>query len=389
MNIQQPVTNTPEDAARFSGLTFGFIGLGLIGGSIARAIRRYVPEATIIAFNPSRDTLEEAIADGVVNTGHCSEDTAEGKPFNAEAFETCDVVFLCAPVQKNAENLAALKGHLKEGSILTDIGSTKRDIHLHVRENGLAPHFIGGHPMTGSERTRYRNSKAQLLENAYYIIAPEPEVPSENTERFVALVRLLRALPIVVSCDEHDYAVAAISHVPHVISASLVNLVRDSDSPDGLMKMIAAGGFKDITRISSSSPVMWQQICLTNGDNIVKLLDDYIASLQKVREEIKDSGADALYQFFDSARTYRDSFTGSGRGAVAPQYSFHVDIADRPAALAEVVTLLAVNAISIKNIGITHNREYQEGVLLVEFHSQKDLAFAEEILTAHNYSLHE
>lgn len=372
----------------FNHFTFGFVGLGLIGGSIARAIRQYWPSAIIRAFNPSRDALEEAMGDGVVNSGHCREDVPEGHAFNAAEFEDCDILFLCAPVQKNAENLAEIRDHLKPGSILTDIGSTKRDIHEHVRELGLTSCFIGGHPMTGSERTRYHNSKASILENAYYIVAPEKDVPKEKSEMFREFVESIHALPLMVDCDFHDYAVGGISHVPHVVSAALVNLVRKSDSPEAVMKTIAAGGFKDITRISSSSPVMWQQICMTNGDNIVSLLDDYISGLKTIRDEIAEKKSSQIYEFFDSARQYRDSFTDTDSGALNRSFVLHVDIEDHAGMLAEVVTILGVNGINIKNISITHNREYQEGALRIEFYSAGALKDAQEILTIRSYNVH-
>jgi len=212
----------------FNTFKFGFIGLGLIGGSIARAIRQQWPDAQIIAYNPSKDTLQEARQDGVVNYGNSDEDVqlinqamGSSRPFIGNIFSDCDIVFLCAPVQKNAENLAEVVPYLKSSAILTDIGSTKTDIHTHVREldekmksegfqSGIASRFIGGHPMTGSERTKYRNSKAQLLENAYYIIAPEAEVPQEKTALFRSFVEGVRAIPLILDCAFHDFAVGAV-----------------------------------------------------------------------------------------------------------------------------------------------------------------------------------
>ena len=154
------------------------------------------------------------------------------------------------------------------------------------------------------------------------------------------------------------------------------------------MHAIAAGGFKDITRISSSSPVMWEQICMTNGDNIIKLLDSYMEELSKIRDEIAEKNHTKVFDFFDSAKNYRDSFDGTSSGAHNLLHLLFVDIEDHPGMLAEVVTLLAVNAISIKNIGITHNREYQEGTLRVEFYSEPDLNEARDILTTRNYTIH-
>ena len=363
----------------FNKFKFGFIGLGLIGGSIARAIRAKYPRAYITAYTPHPETVANAVEDKVVNTS-----AAEV----GEAFADLDVIFLCAPVEFNVQNMEKLIPFLSPSTILTDVGSTKTDIHRHVRESGLQAQFIGGHPMTGSERIGYRNSGALLLENAYYILAPEPEFPADQTEIMRELVEGLGALPIVVEPMRHDYATAAISHLPHVISASLVNLVKDSDGEDALLHTIAAGGFKDITRISSSSPQMWEQICMTNSGNILDLLDRYIGSLQQFRQNLASGDSQSLYGFFDSARTYRDSFSSRAAGPIRPQHVLHVDIADRPGVLAEVVMYLAIAGINIKNIGIEHNREYQEGVLRVECHSSEGLDKAKALLTDRNYKVY-
>lgn len=368
-----------ENNTQNSRNTFGFVGLGLIGGSIARAIRKYIPEARILAFTPHPETVREAINDGVAD---------EYVPAVGKGFSDCDVVFLCAPVELNAENLQMLKSCIKPGAILTDVGSTKTDIHLAVRSCGLEYCFIGGHPMAGSERIGYRNSKPGLLENAYYILTPEPEVRREDVEWMFSFVETIRALPLVVSPDRHDYAVAAISHLPHVISASLVNLVRESDDENNLLRTIAAGGFKDITRISSSSPVMWEQICMTNTENILSLLDRYIDDLQDFRKSLDERDSRSINQFFDSARAYRESFTDLSSGPIMKSHTLHVDIEDRPGVLAEVVMYLAIAGINIKNIGITHNREYQQGVLLVECHSSKGLKKARDLLTSRNYTVY-
>ena len=370
----------------FNTYRFGFIGLGLIGGSIAKAIRETWPEAQITAYNPSPDSLREALAEGVVNCGQSREDG----PIDGSLFEDCDMIFLCAPVQKNAENLAALKGHLKQSAILTDIGSTKRDILEHVTQAGLERYFVGGHPMTGSERTKYRNSDASLLQNAYYIVSPAKQTPLGKTVLLQELVSGIRAIPLVIDCDFHDYAVAGISHLPHIVAYSLAATVKNADSDNGVMHTLAAGGFRDTTRIAASSPDMWEQICMTNGDNIVQLIDDYMKVLQGMREDIASKSAGRLHDFFEDTAQYRRSYDGPSRnvGATDELRLIYVDIEDRPGTLAEVVTLLAVNTVSIKNIGITHNREFQKGSLRVEFYSDADLKEAREILEARNYTLY-
>ena len=239
--------------------------------------------------------------------------------------------------------------------------------------------------MAWSERIGFQNSKASLLENAYYILTPTPDVSGEQVERYAALVKAMGAIPLILDYRQHDYVTAAISHLPHVIASSLVNLVKASDNEDGIMKLVAAGGFKDITRIASSSTVMWQQICLTNKENISQLLERYISSLEKVKDEIDRSDAAQLYHFFDTARSYRDSFIDASSGPIKRVYTINVEIPDEAGSLASVATLLALNHISIKNIGIVHNRESEDGVLRIEFYEEASIEKAEKLLGSRGY----
>lgn len=359
--------------------TFGFVGLGLIGGSIARAIREKLPESVIMAYDINEAPLKAALSDGVLNVAASSID---------EKFNECDYLFLCAPVHKNDENLRAVREILSPDCLLTDVGSVKTGIHETIRAAGLERQFIGGHPMAGSERVGYVNSKALLLENAYYILTPTESVPSGKLEEYIELVKTLGAIPLTLDPGQHDYVTAAISHLPHVIAAALVNLVKGCDSADGIMKTIAAGGFKDITRIASSSAQMWQQICLSNTANIDALLSDYIRALSTVQERLRSEDAAALYDFFDGARIYRDSFIDASSGPIKKSYTITIDIADEPGALAAIATILALHQISIKNIGIVHNRESESGVLRIEFYEEASIGQAAEILGAKGYTVY-
>ena len=363
-----------------STLTFGFIGLGLIGGSIARAIRQNLPQSQIIAYDINADTLREASQCGVANTVTTKIDAS---------FSTCDYLFLCAPVQKNDENLSAVKEILSPKTLLTDVGSVKSEIHREIKKAGLEGQFIGGHPMAGSDRVGFINSKAVLLENAYYILTPTDSVPENKVTDYKNLVQQLGAIPLILDPAQHDYVTAAVSHLPHIIVPSLVNLVRDKDAADGLMKMIAAGGFKDITRIASSSSDMWQQICLTNRDNILTLLDHYMEALSAIRTEISAADGERIYNFFRSAREYRDSFINASSGPIKTSYTLSIDIADRTGSIANVAAILADHNISIKNIGILHNREQQEGALNIEFYAEESIEKAAAILSESGYPIHE
>lgn len=361
-----------------SSVTCGFIGLGLIGGSIARAIRKNLPDSRIIAYDVNDETLKIAMEEGVADIVTASIDAS---------FSTCDYLFLCAPVQKNDENLKAVKAILSPDCLITDVGSVKSSIHQTIKEAGLESQFIGGHPMAGSERVGFLNSKAVLLENVYYILTPTDTVPQDKILAYEDLVKTLGAIPLILSPAQHDYVTAAVSHLPHVIAASLVNLVKDSDSKEGIMKMIAAGGFKDITRIASSSAAMWQQICLTNTDNISTLLSDYIASLEKIKVSLDSHEDTNLYELFDTARIYRDSFLDVSCGPIKRSYTISIDIADKTGALSSIVNLLAANDISIKNIGISHNREFESGTLRIEFYEEASIQKACELLTQNQFSV--
>lgn len=368
-----------EDFSQVDQKTFGFIGLGLIGGSIARAIKLFSPDSRIMAYTPHRSTVDAAFEEKIIDI-----------PLYeiGREFGDCDYIFLCAPVEINNENLKTLLPFINPRTTITDIGSVKTSIHEMVKELSLEKQFIGGHPMAGTERIGFSNSKAKLLENAYYILTKTEHTDEKRLSDYVELVKNLGALPLVVPYPMHDYITAAISHVPHVISASLVNLVKSSDNEEQLMKTIAAGGFKDITRISSSSPVMWDQICMTNSYNISELLGRYIDSLCDIKLAIDEHDEKKVLEFFSSAREYRESFIEAGSGPIKKVYDIHVEIDDKPGNLAKVATLLSDNLINIKNIGIVHNREYERGTLRIELHNKAGLDKAKDILSSAGYSFY-
>ena len=257
---------------------FGFLSLGLIGGSIALALRQICPDAHITAYARRQSTLDEALSAGAIDIGTTTIN---------DLFSDCDLIFLCAPVAVNNQFLEQLKPILSDKTILTDVGSVKGPIHETISRLGLDSRFIGGHPMAGSEKTGFANANPVLLENAYYILTPTETVAKEAVAAYSSLVKSMGAIPIQLSAQEHDYVTAAISHVPHLVAAALANLVHDHDSAQETMKMIAAGGFKDITRIASSSPDMWESICMSNTENIANLLDDYIVSLQTISSAVR------------------------------------------------------------------------------------------------------
>lgn len=273
--------------------------------------------------------------------------------------------------------------------ILTDVGSVKTSIHEEIIALDMEANFIGGHPMAGSEKSGFVNAKAMLIENAYYILTPSAKVPQEKVDAYNAFIASLKALPVVLGYEEHDYITGAISHLPHIIAATLVNYVKDHDDQNELMKHLAAGGFKDITRIASSSPTMWQHICLKNKDNIVKILDEYISLLEETKQSVVDSKEQEIFNFFDTSRNYRNSIPGGSSGPIKRMFAVYCDIVDEAGGIATIATILAANNINLKNIGIIHNREFEEGVLRIEFYDEASSKKAAELLQKYRYIVYE
>ncbi|MCR4797424.1 MAG: prephenate dehydrogenase [Lachnospiraceae bacterium] len=355
--------------------TAGFIGLGLIGGSIAKAIRQVYPDIKIIAHASHTSTLEEAYDAGVITNN---------TPLPLSEFANTDVLFLCSPVKVNLDYMSQLAPLLKDDCIITDVGSVKGDIHKHAHALSITNQFIGGHPMTGSEKIGFSNSDPSLLENAYYILTKDEHTDQKLYEEFSRFISSLGPLVMALSPEEHDFATAAISHLPHVISASLVNVVKNNDE-NSVLKTIAAGGFKDITRISSSSPVMWQNICMENKEEILKLIDLYKQELEHFTEAISKGNEAELIEQFSSAKNYRDSLRIRKSSLLPRTFECFVDIPDVTGVIAKVATLLAKYDISIQNIGIVNNREYANGALHIEFKTETDLLKAETCLKKNGF----
>lgn len=358
----------------------GFIGLGLIGGSIAKAIRQYYPDYELLAFDKNRETLALAVQEGTIHTACSSID---------DHFGDLNFIFLSAPVSYNTAYLSQIKEYIRPDCILTDVGSVKTSIHEEVSRLGLEANFIGGHPMAGSEKSGFVNSKAILIENAYYILTPASKVSPEKIQEYKEFVESLKAIPVILNYQQHDYITGTISHLPHIIASSLVNFVHDTDTKDELMKNLAAGGFKDITRIASSSPVMWQQICLKNKKNISQILGAYIQVLNQAKQAVDNGEEQKLYSMFEASRDYRNSIPGSSAGPIKKSFAVYCDIIDEAGGIATIATILASNLISIKNIGIVHNREFEEGVLRIEFYDEDSSLKAAELLRKYRYTVYE
>lgn len=357
----------------------GIVGLGLIGGSLAKAFKNRLGVKSIVAANRHEDVLRIALAEGVIT--ECSTDITE-------IFCGCDIVFICTPVSAIAGYAEKLSHFVDKSCIITDVGSTKASIHKELANLADKICYIGGHPMTGSEKFRYQASKEFLFENAYYILTPAKNAPEAKISLLKEALAAIGAIPLVLEPDIHDYTAAAISHVPHIIAAALVNSVKELDSGSGYMHRLAAGGFRDTTRIAASSPEMWKSICEENSENILRVLDNLEAKIAEIRKDIKNSDSGAVSNFFATAKQYRDSFeivVGSNQAGC----EISVDVQDKPGSIAIIAVVLSSNGINITNMGILNSRESDDGVIYLAFRNEDDRRKAASLLGGIGYSVTE
>jgi len=357
-------------------MNIGIIGLGLIGGSIARALKNRQSNTYITVMTRSASARDAALADGAADAT-----TAD----DYALFSDCDVVYICVPVHKIAETAERLVTVVRADCVVTDVGSVKAPVMRAVAGLGLC--FVGGHPMAGSEKSGYNAAAEYLFENAYYILTPMPETPPFAIERLQTLAYAMGAIPVVLAAEYHDKVVAAISHGPHVVAAALVNTVCALDAGRGDMQALAAGGFKDVTRIASSDGALWEAICAENRDEVLNVVDEFIVQMRGFRQALADSNG--VRNIFESAKEYRDGFAASTRAKYAESFVVHLDILDKPGSIAMVATLLSENGINIKNIGIVHNRTYHDGVLQIVLDSAKGREEAVLLLKKTGFTVYE
>lgn len=270
------------------------IGLGLIGGSIAKALKRVDKTYHIIGVDINMESLKRARNEGVID--EYSREFTTGD---------VDVVFICTPVNVVYETIRMVQSIVSPGTVITDVCSVKGDIIKRViKELPQGIYFVPAHPMAGTEKGGYEHSDAKLFEGAAYLIMPG-DVPTEFVERIESLIKAMGANPLRIDISDHDAAVSIISHIPHVISASLLNMAMDYDN-DGFLNKIAAGSFKDITRISSSSPDMWSDICVHNRKEIINYLRQLEERIEYFIGLLNAARYDDIHNYFGRAKDYRE-----------------------------------------------------------------------------------
>ncbi|MFC5714232.1 prephenate dehydrogenase [Thalassorhabdus alkalitolerans] len=340
------------------------VGLGLIGGSIALAIQRE-HDAFIIGVEVDENQLKLAESLKIIDQGTRS---------LAEGVCEADLIIFATPVTKTEELVESLKDEkLKPGVIITDVGSTKKKIF--EKSQGFQKHditFIGGHPMAGSHKTGVQAAKAHLFENAYYILTPAKDTPLKKVIQLQNWLKGTKAKFIEMTPDQHDKLVGVVSHFPHIVAAGLVHQVASMKEEEDMVETLAAGGFRDITRIASASPVMWRDILLHNKEPLLDLLEKWQVEMDKIHTFIKQGDKEEIYRFFERAKLFRDGLPSRKKGAIPSFYDLYVDVPDHPGVISDVTGLLATEGISITNIRIIETREDIMGVLRLTFRSDED-----------------
>lgn len=371
----------------------GIVGFGLIGGSIAKALRRYNEQGmgesyyAITAFSHDEHILDLALeADDIARAAlipKIGSKAWEEILSGVQAIFEQDILILCLPVEwiPSVANLVAKHSPC----LITDVGSVKSA----VVEACQGLNFVGGHPMAGSERTGYLCSSASMFENARYVLSMPEDSLADSLETKVLLedyVHALGAMPLWLNAKTHDALVAKVSHLPHVVASALVNTALTDDARD-LAILLSAGGFRDITRIASSDASLWAGICLESGNHLIQSIDEITRTLSRVKEAVQAKDLASLEDFFQSANTSRQLIPAKGVGPLLSDVQILVNITDTTGALAKMTRILSEAKVDIHNIAIQDARQYEGGHVRLFISSAEQAEVARRVLQEEGYDI--
>jgi prephenate dehydrogenase len=318
------------------------LGLGLIGGSIALALRErgwHVSGTDDDSARTARATTEQ-IVDSI--------------GIDPEAA----ITFVAVPVQAIPD--AVRRALDSTSGVVTDVGSAKAAIVAEIDD----PRFIGGHPMAGSELEGLDGADPSIFSGAVWVLTPTTTTPDSTFARVASVVADLGADVVALEPSQHDAVVAVVSHVPHLAAATLMGLASDRAAEHAALLRLAAGGFRDMTRVASGHPGIWLDICRANRDAILSALDELIVGLADMREVVANDDAEALLVRLKRAREARTNLPV--RGAKPEDLSeVRIPIPDRPGSAAEVFTLAAELGVNISSFEVVHSAEGERGVAVV------------------------
>ncbi len=275
------------------------LGVGMIGGSLARALKRADACQTVVGFGRSEEKLRMAMDLGVID---------EYSLRARDAVQGADMVVIATPLSTNARLFADIKASLPENAVITDVGSAKGIVVKAARENlgEKFANFVPGHPIAGKEKSGVEASSADLFEDHVVILTPGEETSIHALSNVTAMWEACLAEVITLDVEHHDDVLAATSHLPHVLAYALVDCLAKKQETEEVFSY-AAGGFLDFTRIASSDPTMWHDICTANRDSLLRMLDMFNEHLVQVRDAIEKNDSEKIHQVFSRAKETRDS----------------------------------------------------------------------------------
>ncbi len=296
-----------------AGKKIVIVGMGLIGGSVARALARLELTAEIIGVGRDSAVLEQAINDGSI-TGF----TTDLQTACADA----DFILIAVPVLAIAKVLQDLAPVLSEHAVVTDVASVKQAVVDAARNvfGAVPANFVPGHPIAGSEQSGYAAAKADLFAGRKVILTPLVHTNPQAVNLVTALWQATGAEVLQMDVVHHDEVLAATSHLPHLLAFALVDTLSQQGESEEIFRY-AAGGFRDFTRIASSDPVMWRDIFVTNSAAIVGILDEFTADLNQLRASLIAQDAEQLLTLCKRAKQSRDVFMAMNSGAVKSKSS--------------------------------------------------------------------
>lgn len=335
------------------------VGVGLIGGSLAAAVRALAEAPPVLGVDTDEEALAWAVEHGVLDEG-LSPEAAEAAGWLAGG--PADLVVLATPAAAAEEWLRRL-GEVGYRGTVTDVASTKTGVTAAARA-WLAPGaaFVGGHPMAGSERSGVRNATHALFRGAYYVLTPDQSTDMEAYRRLHALVGALGARAMSVDPDRHDEAVAVVSHVPHVAASALTNLAAERG---GEALRLAAGGFKDMTRVAAGSPDLWTGICLDNREAIGVALRGLGRELDAFSSALRHGDVARVRAWLARAADTRSSLPAEWVPATERLTEVTIPVIDRPGVISEVTMAVGRAGCNIEDIEILHQTESSAMLRLV------------------------
>ena len=348
------------------------IGTGLIGGSLAKAIKKSKQGIIISAFDRPEILLKAKEDESIDIILENFEDAVQS-----------DIIFICLPVEESIKIFEKLLPLLNSNQIITDTCSVKKVMEEIWERSGSRGIYIGGHPMTGKEKSGYENSDSLLFENSIYILT-DGRNSEEQTTRLSSLLESIGSRVTFLDAAVHDKIVAEVSHLPQLVATTLVNTVTDNDELNVLN--FAAGGFRDMTRIASSPFDVWEPIIRKNKDKILNALDSLREELEKVEKSIKEDDYKGLAEKFESARIRRDVIPKNTKGFLSQLYDVFIYVKDQPGEMSKISTALYDANINIKDIEVLKMREGTGGTFRLAFDSEKDAQRAKKIIESIGFS---